>query len=509
MDFKDFYLGIDHWSKTDRIAFIGNRKKLSYKELHTRSNIAASYLFDKHSDSECVVIRGEKSFETVIAIYALIKAGIAFIVIPDTFPNGRVDEILSQCFCKYAIITGDNQYVGSVKKISVPAVNADYDGMTSLVLPFPDKDTLAMILFTSGSTGKPKGIRLTQENIFSYVSWLVETCPMNSEEIENGNVVLNLFGLNFVGFMSEFFGFTALFGSTVLLISHKEMADFPTLFEKIYEANPAHFLATPSHLSMLMQSDKFTRKYFPCLRNVALGGEAITKSLLDNFFGRFPDICPACGYGFSECSGGPFTAHVSMEEAINFTDGVPIGKPYKPMRIMIVDENDLPVADGETGELIAIGNMVAHGYHNDETLTKEKFFKTECGERGVRSGDLCCVRNGRYYIVGRKDSRMKIGGYRVDLSEIENVISDMKSVKSCAVVPVCMENRSMMIAACVVLRDKTEITMAQRAEFKKQLKKILPDYMIPQKLVFMDALPLIDTGKKDRKSLEKMVQINP
>jgi len=153
--------------------------------------------------------------------------------------------------------------------------------------------------------------------------------------------------------------------------------------------------------------------------------------------------------------------------------------------------------------LLIIGDSVGPGYLNRPELMQKRFFvDSETGKRGYRTGDVAYRKNGLCYFAGRIDNQLKLAGYRVEIEDIESNLAKIPNIARAAVIPVMEEGRVQYLAAFVILQSGDELSALNRAiTIKKQAAELLPSYMIPRKIIAVDALPLNTSGKVDKKVL--------
>jgi len=183
---------------------------------------------------------------------------------------------------------------------------------------------------------------------------------------------------------------------------------------------------------------------------------------------------------------------------------IPIGYPLDEVELRLVNDQGSEVEkDGECGELLIISDSVGPGYHRRADLTAERFFEDEkTRKRGYRTGDICYRKNGLYYYQGRADNQLKLGGYRIELEDIENNLTRIENISRVAVVPVWVEDKVQCLAAFILLEKEDGLSTLKRSiALKKQAAAFLPAYMIPRRFIAVDAFPLNTNGKIDKKEL--------
>jgi D-alanine--poly(phosphoribitol) ligase subunit 1 len=242
---------------------------------------------------------------------------------------------------------------------------------------------------------------------------------------------------------------------------------------------------------LCLHSKSFHSALLPELRAFMFCGEALTHQLCAELTERFPVARILNTYGPTEATVLVSAVWVTPELRQSELP-IPIGRPIMGTRLETDDK----------GELLILGESVGPGYLNRPDLTAERFFTAEDGARGYRTGDICELIGGLWYYKGRADNQIKLNGYRVELEDIEKNLARLPNVLQAAVVPVREDGRVRELAAFVLLESEDGLSPLKRAiAIKKQAAELLPAYMLPRKIVAVDAFPLNINGKIDRKAL--------
>ncbi|MDR0580843.1 MAG: non-ribosomal peptide synthetase, partial [Holosporaceae bacterium] len=334
---------------------------------------------------------------------------------------------------------------------------------------------LAYILFTSGSTGKPKGVCLGYDNINSFLDWADKT-------YSDTELTKTLFSTSISFDLSIFEIFAPLIkGKTILIVD--KMTDLidndrikPTLINTV-----------PSAVRTLLETSSVPNSVFTF--NIA--GEPLTQNIVNDLYktgnvGKVYNL-----YGPTECT--TYATYFLTEKNSEATF-VSIGSALANAKIFVADENLQEVSSGIKGEILIGGQCVGIGYYNNNESTNEKFIMSN-GVRFYRTGDIGFVKDGLLFYCGRIDHQIKMRGYRIELLEIEERIISVEGVKSAAVI--YLEDRN-EIFACVCTNLSSTL-------IEENIKKFLPEYMIPTIKIFTE-LPLNNNGKIDRMKLKEILQ---
>jgi acyl-coenzyme A synthetase/AMP-(fatty) acid ligase/acyl carrier protein len=287
-------------------------------------------------------------------------------------------------------------------------------------------------------------------------------------------------------------------GARIVLIDSQVTADGPRLAQVLQECGATVMQATPSTWQLLRDADGQTPRHL----KVLCGGEALPRNLAEYLLDRASSIWNM--YGPTETTIWSATHRVESGAR-----GVPIGHPIDNTQLYILDPCLNPVPVGVPGELFIGGVGLARGYRNLPELTAEKFianpFSDGRGDRLYKTGDLArYLPDGNIEFLGRIDHQVKLRGFRIELEEIEMVLSKIPGIREAVVIVREEDADKRLIAYTVPDRDSVPTI----GELRNLLKAKLPDYMIPSAFVFLDALPLTSNGKLDRSALPALDRHN-
>lgn len=474
-------------------ALMFNGRTLSYAELNKTANKWAHWLLEKNvKKGQFVGLYLERSLELVIGMYAILKAGAAYVPLDPEYPKERIDYmikdagvsiILSQ---SHLALQDYNTQVCAMDKVDISTFAETNPSMRI------DVDNAAYMIYTSGSTGKPKGVVISHRAIHNRLQWMQETFKLNSS-----NRVAQKTPYSFDVSVWEFF-WPLQTGTTLILAEpggHKDPAYLQNFIQE-HRIDTIHFV--PAMLQLFMDNAKV--EACTSLKRVICSGEALTTEQQNRFLNRSKAQLHNL-YGPTEAAVDvTHWACVPEEKRIS----TPIGKAIANTDILILDSQLNPVPKGIPGELHIGGVQLAQAYYNRPELTAEKFiphpFSHVPGARLYKTGDL--VRfiddDGNIAFLGRIDHQVKLNGLRIELGEIENAIRETDYVDDVTVVLYGKEENSKKLAAYILSTHKEKISTQQ---MRSALAKTLPDYMVPSYFTIMEAFPLTPSGKIDRKAL--------
>ena len=287
-----------------------------------------------------------------------------------------------------------------------------------------------------------------------------------------------------------------LVGGRTLIVEQEDILDAGRFFDTIVNGRVAVLQVVPSYLEVLLSELTQHPRELPDLRSVSVTGEALKKELVQRWFATRPAIPLVNAYGLTETSDD--TNHEVMDRVPD-RERVPLGRLIHNVRAYVVDEDLRPVPLGAPGEIVFSGICVGRGYINDPERTQRAFMADphRPGQRLYRSGDFGrWLPEGKLEFLGRRDTQVKISGFRIEIGEIENALLRLPGVRACAVVVAGQADHT---------RRLVGFYSAHRAldagALRRQLGESLPEYMVPSALHWRRRLPLTENGKVDRKAL--------
>ncbi|MFH6996197.1 amino acid adenylation domain-containing protein, partial [Flavobacterium sp. FlaQc-48] len=489
----------------DAIAVVYEDKELTYKELDQRSNQLGHYLREQGVQPDALVgICLERSLEMLVGILGILKSGGAYVPIDPEYPTDRIDYMLKDAGIGLVLSSEiSSNVINKDRDLSVLCLDKDWDlisgyssGKLSTVL---SASNLAYVIYTSGSTGTPKGVLITHKNVVRLFKNESSLYDFGSTDVWT---LFHSFCFDFS--VWEMYG-ALLHGGRLVIVGKDLTKDAISFKELLIKEGVTVLNQTPGSFYVL-QEEFLSESSAHSLRYVIFGGEALNSTYLERWKRSYPDCQLINMYGITET-----TVHVTYKEILESdTKSLisNIGAAIPTLGCYIVDAHLNLVPIGVEGELCVSGAGVARGYLNREDLTNEKFIENPFSEdktsRLYRSGDLArWLPDGNIEYIGRKDDQVKIRGYRIELGEIENVLSSLDGVTQCCVLAKEDAGGSKRLVGYVVLEEALD-----KERLQNQLKLSLPEYMVPQLWVALDAMPLTGNGKLDKKSLPDLDSSN-
>jgi len=482
----------------EAIAAVHGNRQRTYRELNAHANQLARALLARGLCREGVVaVVTERNLDWMAAVLAIFKVGGAYLPIEPHFPADRIARMLSRAGCRLVLtVRGStamlDQALDSLSGVQTLFIDAaceedQPDGDLGVdVAP----DQLAYIYFTSGSTGEPKGAMCEHAGMLNHLC-----AKIDDMRIGEGDVVAQTapqcFDISLWQLVSAL-----LVGGRTLLVEQEAILDAKRFVDKMVDGRVAVVQVVPSYLEVLLSYLAQHPRELPDLRYVSVTGEALKKELTQRWFAAQPGIKLVNAYGLTETSDD--TNHEVMD-SVPRRERVPLGRPIHNVHVYVVDEHLSPVPLGAPGEIVFSGVCVGRGYVNDPERTRRAFLADPHreGQRLYRSGDHGrWLPEGKLEFLGRRDTQVKISGFRIEIGEIENTLLRLPGVREGAVVVIERADHSKHLVAFYSGQRPLDANV-----LGDQLRESLPQYMVPSAFHWRRRLPLTDNSKIDRKAL--------
>jgi amino acid adenylation domain-containing protein len=477
-------------------AVVYRERRLNYRELEESSNQLGHYLrrFGVR-EGMLVPLCIERSAELILAMLGILKAGAAYVAIDPEYPEERIGYILQDVGT--GIVVSSERCRGKVEGKSDKMIIVDGEKETIGVEAVTEvrakltSELPVYMLYTSGSTGRPKGVVMKGKALMNLLLWQEGATPKGT-----GHAVLQFASINFDVSFQEIFS-ALCFGGAVCLIGEQERKDMSEVLRVIEQEKIGHLFIPYVVLKNLCEEAIREQKYPGKLQAIFTAGEQLRLSKdIEEFMGK-----TGCRLVNQY---GPTEAHVVTSYEVQQDDFgrrklPPIGKPIANTRIYIMDTNRQLCGIGIPGEIYIGGEALAEGYWKNPALTAERFvtdpYNEEGNRRMYRTGDWGkWLEDGNIEFLGRRDDQVKIRGNRVELGEIESQLGSCVGVRQCSVV--VREDGHGYKQMVGYVAGEVEGT-----ELLSELRKKVPEYMVPSAIVVLERLPLTQNGKVDRRKL--------
>lgn len=480
----------------DKTAYTDGKHGLTFAEVFRYSRAIGSYLSREGFYREPVVIYMKKSPEAVAAFYGAVYGRCFYVPFDEEMPEYRVSLILETL--KPRLMICDAYTEKKLIKIGFSgrtlrfedAVKTEVRDEKLAEIREASMDTDPIyIVFTSGSTGVPKGVAACHRSVLDYVENLSKVLGFNRETVFG-----NQSPLYFDACLKELYP-TMMFGATTYLVP-KSLFMFPVKLVEYLNENQINTVCwVVSALTMISSMGTFDKVVPKYLHTVAFGSEVFPIKQFNLWRDALPKAQFTNLYGPTECTG--MSCYYRVNREFGPDDVIPIGRPFKNTEILLLNDEDQPAGEGETGEICIRGTCVTLGYYRNPEKTKEVFVQNPLNdcypELIYRTGDIGRYNEfGELVFVSRKDHQIKHMGHRIELGEIEVHVNQMAGIR---------------MSCCVYDKEREKIVLfyvgdAEGKDIIKALKEKLPRYMIPNLVEKIEEMPFTANGKLNRMELK-------
>ncbi|MEY4544399.1 MAG: pyoverdine synthetase [Pseudomonadota bacterium] len=478
-------------------ALVQGQASFSFGQLNAAANRLARLLRARGVGPDVLVgVCAERSLQMVVGLLAILKAGGAYVPLDPTYPEERLRYMIEDS--GIPLLLTQASVLARLPWVAERAWCLDRDWAEVESLPGSDLPLLnqpahlAYCIYTSGSTGRPKAAAITHGGLDNYLRWAIEEYRL--AELQGSALHSSIsFDLTVTSLWAP------LCAGKRVLLTEGEESGLEGLVTVLSQAEGAGLIKiTPSHALALAEA---LPGPVPGVGVWVVGGEALSWECVASLQRIAPGSRVINEYGPTETVVGCCIQEAQLADR-GRADSAPIGKAIANTELYVLDAALQRAAPNVTGELYIGGAGVARGYRNRAALTAERFvphpFSERGGERLYRTGDLARYRDdGVLEYLGRIDQQVKIRGYRIELGEIEARLLGCSGVKEAAVVARQALHGKQLVGYVVASTGNALDEQALRVE----LGSVLPDYMVPQRILTLPALPLTPNGKLDQKAL--------
>ncbi len=526
-----------------------SRHALTYATLSRRARKLARHLAGLGvGPGSVVAVALERSPDLVITLTAVLEAGGAYLPLDPSYPAARLRAMVEDA--QAAVLVTISQHLDllvpspartETTKPELLCLDRDTTWQAQPSAPLEANvhaDDLAYVIYTSGSTGKPKGVAISHRAVAERLAWV------RQHDLDTTSAFLQKTTISFDVSVAEIFGPLVAGGRTVL--PPPGAAQDTDLLLRLIEAEAiTHTSFPPTLLSALLDEPGIARRT-RSLRTVITGGETVPPDLPGRVAAQLPGVVIENRYGPTEATisvsawryapghlATPCTTGSRAAAGANRAR-LPIGQPIAGAAVYILDHHLEPVPVGVPGEILIGGSCLARCYLGRPAQTAAAFVpdpvSSRPGARLYRSGDLARWRHdGEIEFLGRRDAQIKLRGFRIELGEVEHALRSLPGVTQVAAAVRSVNDRSMLVGFLVgsPLRDAKNPhldvsshhdgnavldgesafqsdTVLDVDDCAARLTTVLPDHMVPERFIVLDALPTAPTGKIDRRRLERL-----
>jgi len=488
----------------DAVAVVFESEQLTYRQLNNRANQLAHYLRSLGVGPEVLVgICVDRSLERVVGLLGILKAGGAYVPLDPNYPPDHLAYIISDSQVRLLLTQSKSRDILPECEARVVCLDRDWPVISRYsqenLARVATSASLAYVIYTSGSTGRPKGVEIEHQSLTNFVQG-----AQTEYGIDKGDRVLQFASISFDAAAEEIYP-CLVSGGTLVLRTDRMLSSVSTFMQTCREWGITVLdLPTAYWQQMMAELEYSVSGMLPSdLRLVIIGRERVLPVSVKNWqklVGEYPQLVNS--YGPTEAT--VVATLQKMTTSVTIQREVPIGRPLANVQTYILDRHLQPVPIGVPGELHIGGAGLARGYLNRPELTEQKFipnpFSNSPGSRLYKTGDLArYLPDGNIEYIGRIDNQVKNRGFRIELGEIEAVLMQHPDIREAVVIARdALPGDKRLLAYVVWTGENADIITTNLRDF---LKQKLPQYMIPNAFVVLDALPLTPNGKVDRRAL--------
>ncbi len=482
----------------DKTAFAEEGKSVTFRELQSQAKAVATQIIGKGLFKKPVVVYMEKGVDVLVSFMGAAYSGNFYSPVDVDMPAARVNKILEVLEPALVITTAalketfeSYDYSGGFLLFEEACHGEIREEQIEAARNKGIDTDLLYVLFTSGSTGVPKGVTITHRSVIDYIDWVTETFGITAQD-SFGNQAPFYFDNSILDIYS-----TIKTGATTFIIPKNLFAQPVLLLEYLKEKEINTIFWVPSALIVVAKLKAFRNvDVSETLKRVLFCGEVMPNKQLNVWRKFLPDVLYANLYGPTEITDACTYYIVDREFADD--EPLPIGVPMANTDILVLNEKNEPVTGDEIGELCVRGTSLSMGYYHNPEKTREAFVQNPLNpfvpEIIYRTGDLVKYNEyGEIIYLSRKDFQIKHMGHRIELGEIETAVSSLEEVSLCC----CLYDEKRQR---IVLFLEGEL---EKAFINERISGLVPEYMLPGKVICLEKMPINANGKIDRVKLKE------
>lgn len=480
----------------DKIIFKDSEQQITFARFDALTKAIGTALARVAAPGSPVAVMSGRHLFTPACYLGAVRAGCFYAPIDGDMPAARLNQILSVINAPVMLV--DRAHLETAQKLEF---NGTMIVAEDLFDTPADDDLLACraatltavsplyVIFTSGSTGKPKGVITSHQSLMNYIDAVAKVLSVDDTDILGSQSPLD-----YIAAVRDIY-LPITFGASTYIIPKNEFAIPTVLFETLNRERVTTLCWSVAGVELPAKLGAFDEGKPQYLRKLIFSGSVISSKYLRIWQQAMPDVLFVNQYGPTEATAS--CTYYVVREQVDDDTVLPIGVPYDNYRILLLDDDDHPVPDGEIGQICVGGPVVALGYYGNAEMTEKCFvqnpFNPNYRDIIYKTGDLGrWAPDGNLMFHGRMDRQIKHLGHRIELGEIEEFAKTIDGVDDCcSLYHKEKENLYLFYTGGAASRD---IVLRFRAS--------MPAFMVPRKLVQLDALPLLPNGKIDMQTLK-------
>lgn len=482
----------------EKVAFFDvDNNSITFSEIMKKAKSVGTYISKFTSPKKPVIVMTGKHIETPVCFMGVVYSGCFYAPIDADMPVERLNNILKVIQSDLMIVDSEHaeyaeklDFGGKILKLE-DAINevSDETILNNIKTQVTESSPL-YVIFTSGSTGVPKGVITSHASLINYIEAVSSVMKINSADIMG-----NQSPLDYIAAVRDIY-FPLKTGASTLIIPKNYFSVPAKLFDTLREHKVTALCWSVSALTLTASLGAFDHCVPSSIKKVCFSGSVMPCKLLKIWQKNLPDAIFINQYGPTEATAS--CTYYVIDHEVEENEILPIGVPYKNYYILLLNDDLTATKPGDTGEICVGGSGVTLGYYNNPEKTKASFIQNPLNsayrEIIYKTGDNGCLReDGILEFRGRRDRQIKHFGHRVELDELDFLAKTIDGVTD----------------ACTLFREDKEMIYlfytgeAQTKEIVICYRSKLPAFMVPRKLIKLEAMPKLPNGKIDMQELKK------
>jgi amino acid adenylation domain-containing protein len=481
---------------TDRVIFKDHERALTFGAFDRATRAIGSRLATMLPAGSPVAVMSGRRVMTPACYLGAVRAGCFYAPIDGDMPKARLDQILS--VIQAPVLLVDEAHLDAARAL-------DFHGeivVMEELLDTPIDDavlaaraaTLTLtsplyVIFTSGSTGKPKGVITSHLSLMTYIDSVAKVLA-----IDDADILGSQSPLDYIAAIRDIY-LPISFGASTVIIPKNEFAIPTALFDTLNREKVTALCWSVAGVELPAKLGAFDEGKPQYLKKLCFSGSVISSKYLRIWQENLPDVLYVNQYGPTEATAS--CTYYVVNERVSDDTVLPIGKPYDNYRVFLLNDDDTPTPDGETGQICVTGPIVALGYYGNAEMTEKSFVQNPLNpnfrEIIYKTGDLGrFAPDGNLMFHGRMDRQIKHLGHRIELGEIEETAKLIDGVTDCCAL--YQKERETLYLFYTGSATSKDIVLRFRSS--------MPAFMVPRKLINLDELPHLPNGKTDMQTLK-------
>ena len=480
----------------DKVMFRDETAEITFGEFDRLTKAVGTYLAQRVPAGSPVAVMSGRHILTPSCFLGAVRAGCFYAPMDGDMPQTRLNQIIGVIRAGFMLV--DRAHLETAQAL-------DFDGEIIVFEDIrdtePDEALLAArektlgctsplyVIFTSGSTGVPKGVITSHQSLMTYIDSVAKVLDINSTDILG-----NQSPLDYIAAVRDIY-FPVSFGASTYIIPKNEFAVPTNLFDTLNREKITALCWSVAGVELPAKLGAFDVSKPEYLRKLCFSGSVMPCKYLKIWQEHMPDVLYVNQYGPTEATAS--CTYYVVKEKVNDDTVLPIGTAYDNYHVMLLNEDNTATPQGETGEICVSGPILALGYYGNKEQTEKSFLQNPLNDNYreliYKTGDLGHFdENGVLHFHGRKDRQIKHLGHRIELGEIEETAKKIAGVTDCC---------------ALYYKDKATLYLfyvgpATSKEIVLYFRQNMPAFMVPRKLINLEALPTLPNGKTDMQTLK-------